>query len=381
VSHKLKSKIASVIQADSCGHPDVFTRVLHGASRVYGRMIGLRNAGFDRRLLQVRRLPCRVISIGNITVGGTGKSPMTLYTAQLAQQMGYRPAVISRGYGGTAEKAGAVVSDGHRLFADSATAGDEPFMMACRLKGVPVLVGANRFESGMRAVAEFDPDMIILDDAFQHRRLHRDLDLVLVDATRPLGNGYLLPRGPLREPASALLRADAIILTRSKSRGGKIILPGEISGNIPVFCADHTPYVAGKYDGRRQVPPPPAEGSQPAADFAFLRSARVFAFSGIAQNHEFRALLECRIGALAGFAEYPDHYAYTGENLDWLEKKAGALGADCLVTTEKDHVRIHGRLPKRLPLVVVGVGMQFCNDDEAGFRGFFRQKLQEREST
>lgn len=141
---------------------------------------------------------------------------MTIYLATMLRQMGHRVVILSRGYGGRAEKTGIVVSDGYEILCEPEVAGDEPFMMASKSRGVPVLVGGDRYKSGMRAISEFDPDTILLDDGFQHRRLRRDLDLVLVDADNMLGNGYLMPRGVLREPASSLERGNAIIFTRCR---------------------------------------------------------------------------------------------------------------------------------------------------------------------
>jgi tetraacyldisaccharide 4'-kinase len=352
------------------------SRVLYAASRIYSGAVTLRNSGFDKGILSVRRLPCPVVSIGNITAGGTGKTPMALYMARLMRQMGYRPAVISRGYRGKAEKAGAVVTDGYRLFADCATAGDEPFMMASVLKGVPVLVGRDRFQSGMRAVAAFDSDVIILDDAFQHRRLHRDLDLVLLDAAHPLGNRHVLPRGSLREPVSGLKRADAVILTRSSSREARQSLPSVVSGHVPVFHADHVPFLAGIYgpaDGLGEG----TSGQGYPEDLSILGAARVFAFSGIARNQEFLNMLPGYVGSLAGFEQYPDHYCYSTRDLEKIKQKAISESADCLMTTEKDYVRIAGRLPAGLPLVVMGVEMRLLNNDESGFVALLRRKLLE----
>lgn len=374
---KLKHK-AGVVRTDyRHSNPSALSRVLYAASRIYSGAVMLRNRGFDKGILSVRRLPCPVVSIGNITAGGTGKTPMALYLARLMFQMGYRPAVISRGYRGKAEKAGAVVTDGYHLFADCATAGDEPFMMASVLKRVPVLVGRDRFQSGMRAVAAFDSDVIILDDAFQHRRLHRDLDLVLLDAAHPLGNGHVLPRGSLREPASGLKRADAVILTRSQSREARESLPQMISGHAPVFRADHVPFLSGIYGQADCLEEKGISGHGDPGDLSFLGAARVFAFSGIARNQEFLNMLSGYVGSLRGFAQYPDHYCYSGRDLGKIEQKAIAASADCLMTTEKDYVRIAGRLPTSLPLVVMGVEMRFLNNDESGFIALLRRKLLE----
>lgn len=370
---KLRKQIEHIVQADCQQKKSALRGLLYAASGIYGAGVRLRDAGFRAGMLPVKSLPCRVISIGNITAGGTGKTPMAIYMARQLQQMGYRPAVLSRGYKGGAEKTGAVVSDGRSLFSDSRAAGDEPFLMACKLGGVPVLVGANRYESGMRAVTEFDPDMIILDDAFQHRQLHRDLDLVLIDAKRGFGSGHLLPCGMLREPVSGLARADAVVLTRSEKEQEIPDIP--VFPGTPVFRAGHVPYLAGLYDSG-QHPELHVSALEQSAGFECLEGHRVFAFSGIAQNREFRGMLEARMGALCGFAEFADHYFYTERDLQDIADRAQSCGAGYLVTTEKDFMRIAGRMPGTLPLAVVGVDMAFVSHrEEQRFLCFVRRKL------
>jgi tetraacyldisaccharide 4'-kinase len=372
---KLRQKIESAMADNNRYGFDPFYMMLAGASKIYEKGVAIRTVCFEKGIMGAERLPCPVISIGNITAGGTGKTPMALYTAGLIRQMGYRPAVVSRGYRGQAEKSGAVVSDGFHLFADCRTAGDEPFMMACRLKGVPVLVGRNRFQSAMRAVVDFESDVIILDDGFQHRRLHRDLDLVLMDAANPVGNGYLIPRGPLREPVSGLKRAHAIIFTRSKNALGNMPkLAFGIGGNSAVFYTNHIAYIAGFYEtsGGWKSGSQIEEG---AADLNFLAKARVFIFSGIARNNEFYKMVKEHAGDIAGIAQFPDHYCYSPGDLKEIEKKAISRSADVIVTSEKDYVKIAGRMPGKITLAVIGVKIRFCDDDEAGFIDLLRAKL------
>ena len=166
----------------------------------YGAAVALRNHLYDRELLRTAKLPCPVVSVGNLTVGGTGKTPTVILLAALLKEHGHRPAVLSRGYGGHAKASVNVVSDGNRILLGWREAGDEPVLIAGALPGVPVLTGPKRFLTGRAAVERFGADVLILDDAFQHRSLFRDIDIVLIDAARPFGNGFLLPRGPLREP-------------------------------------------------------------------------------------------------------------------------------------------------------------------------------------
>lgn len=351
--------------------------LLYGASCIYGGAVRLRNFCFRTGIFQTRALPCRVISVGNITVGGTGKTPMAIYMAKLIQQMGYRPAILSRGYKGGAEKHGAVVSDGRNLLADFQTAGDEPILMACRLNGVPVLVGGNRYKSGMRSVAEFDPDMIILDDGFQHRALYRDLDLVLMDAKQGTGNGFMLPRGALREPVSGLGRAHALVATRANQAPG--FAAGVYAGaGIPVFRANHEPYVAGIYAGNDSCPVSVA-GLSESSGFSLMENRRIFAFSGIAQNFEFRDMLESRLGKLSGFSGFSDHYFYTQKDLQAIVEAMRKSSCELLATTDKDFVRIGGRLPASVLVAVIGVNLVFAETEEENrFAGFIREKLADR---
>lgn len=188
------------------------TALLSLLSKLYGLAVTIRLSLYRLGILKSRTLPCFVLSIGNITAGGTGKTPMTLYAARLVKKLGYTAAVVSRGYKGAFEEKGGIVSTGKKIVATADQAGDEPYMLATTLN-IPVVVGKNRYKAAMTAVEEFHPDVVILDDAFQHLAVKRDLNLLLLDCTSPFGNNALLPRGPLREPLSALNRSDAVVLT------------------------------------------------------------------------------------------------------------------------------------------------------------------------
>ncbi|HDL07382.1 MAG TPA: tetraacyldisaccharide 4'-kinase, partial [Desulfobacteraceae bacterium] len=196
--NKIKKKIETYMTDKGKRQIFSFGTILFVLSLIYGSIIRLRRIFYEKKILLPKKLPCKTISIGNLTVGGTGKTPMTIHVAHLVEKLGYKTAVISRGYKGKAEKNGGIVSDGRTIFMGQDEAGDEPFMMATKLKKVPVIVGQNRFEMGMLALKEFKPDVIIFDDAFQHLRLTRDIDLVLIDSIDPFGNKHLLPRGILR---------------------------------------------------------------------------------------------------------------------------------------------------------------------------------------
>ncbi len=175
----LRRKIESVINSGGDIPASPLVSLLSAASALYGAAQKIRATGYRNNLLRSQKLPCTVISVGNITAGGTGKTPMTVYLAAQLQKAGIRAAVISRGYKGGAESSGGIVSDGSNLLMNAEQAGDEPFLMASRMRGIPVVVGKNRYEAGLVTVAKFQPDVIVLDDAFQHVGLKRDIDIVL----------------------------------------------------------------------------------------------------------------------------------------------------------------------------------------------------------
>lgn len=368
--------------------PGALGCALSAASVLYGAGVALRNACYDTGLLGSGKLDCRVVSIGNLTAGGTGKTPMTVHLAVSLRRMGCRPAVISRGYGGDAENEGAVVSDGYEMLCGSDVAGDEPFMMAAGMRGVPVLVGGDRYKSGLRAVSEFGPDIILMDDGFQHRRLHRDLDIVLVDAATMFGNGRLLPRGMLREPLRSLGRADAVVLTRCDgdcdmsraelqtvlSRPAIIRKKNRFSDRIPIFRARHEPYLASVQDGRAPLVSGIPEQT-PETGFSAISKARVFVFSGIAGNRSFKETVEERAGIVTGSMFFPDHHRYSDEDLRRIAAAAASGRPDFLATTEKDYVKVAGRMPADIPVCVIGVRTVFVGEDEREFLRFLRSSL------
>lgn len=332
---------------------------------LYGAVGLLRSDLYRCGILKKKRLPCDVISVGNITAGGTGKTPMTLYLARLIQQWGYRVAVVSRGYRGKAEAAGGVVSDmsGVRMTADAA--GDEPFLMATALNGVPVLVGKNRYQSGMTAIRQFNTQVIILDDAFQHLSLFRDLDLVLLDSMAPFGNRHVIPQGMLREPLSALGRSDALIMTRST---GNTIHPDIQGRNIPVFAAFHEPYVVCRIAAGEAAP---SGAASPILNR--LDGEKIFAFSGIARNADFVRTLEQMGAKIVGFRGFGDHHSYAAADIRDIVRAARAAGADVVATTEKDAAKCQKCFRFPLELVIIGVHMKF--HDEKGFIRFVRNHL------
>ena len=374
----LRKKIESIINSNEKKSTSLLVSSLSATAVIYGTAQRLRAGCYRQNLLQSKKLPCTVISVGNITVGGTGKTPMTIYVARMLQQTGVRVAVISRGYKGGAEKCGGVVSDDRHILMDSEQAGDEPFLIASRLKNIPVMVGKKRFEAGMLVVEKYQPDVIVLDDAFQHLRLKRDIDLVLLDCARPFGNSHLLPRGKLREPAEALTRATACVLTRAQSRADEATAESvakikSLVPQIPIFTSSHDPYFYAVKSGV-QTPLHEIEDFLSPHELEEIKQQKVFAFSGIARNDDFRRTVEKNGFNTRGFCEFSDHHRYSGNDLARIVRTAQEAGADCLITTEKDHARIAHQMPLSMDLVVVGVRIVFT-EDGPDFMSFIRSRL------
>lgn len=367
-------RIIEKIMADKGESPLFsFRSFLFVVSKVYGGAVKLREKFYQKGVFQSKRLPCMVISVGNLTVGGTGKTPMTIYVANLVKDLGYRVAVISRGYKGSAEKKGGIVSDGQTLFTGPETAGDEPYMMAAILKDVPVIVGKNRFEAGMLAVREFDPDVFVLDDAFQHLKLMRDIELVLLDYRYPFGNRHLLPRGPLREPISSLSRADAFILTRSElSESMSLERIETIADERPVIRSFYVPYVCQVVKGNTSRFHSLFQNSF-TDDLKSLKSLNVFAFSGLAKNQNFRQTFEVLKCNVVGFLGFSDHHRYSDQDLEKIVNSAKQLGADAFVTTEKDYVKIALGINWPMDLIVIGIKIGF--EEEDAFVNFIKSQL------
>jgi tetraacyldisaccharide 4'-kinase len=376
ISGNIKRKTLAVMTGEEENRSSFLKRFLFGISIGYGRLVKLRETVYKKGVLQSKRLPCAVISIGNLTLGGSGKTPMTIYVAELIQDLGYGVAIISRGYKGRAEKIGGVVCDGRTMFMGPDTAGDEPFMVARRLKTVPVIVGQNRFNAGRLAIQEFKPDVLLLDDAFQHLKLHRDLDLVLLDSKDPMGNTYLFPRGTLRETASGLSRADAVILTRSDI--GKTQGLGQIKKYFPrkpIFHSFHTPYIYKIVTGNHsQLRDRPTISSR--YNFDIFKNKKAFAFSGIASNDDFRRTIESFECQLKNFSGFPDHHPYSDRELDEILKSAMEVSAEFVFTTEKDYVRIAHKIKWPIDVVIIGIEISFGKKD-IDFKSFIKHRLQE----
>jgi len=295
-------------------------------SFVYSIVQRLRAMLYQTGILKTRHLPRPVISIGNVTVGGTGKTPVAAHIARILMEQGYRVAVLSRGYGGSLEGHTVVVSDGATVMLGPAECGDEPFLLASSLPGLMVVIGTDRYESGMLALTQFSPDVFVLDDGFQHMQLHRDLDILLLDFSRPFGNSWTLPGGLLREPVSAVQRADLVILTRCTKNN----LGGSPAKGIPYCLSRH-----------RLADLLPLSGGNPLP-LSTLKAGKVLGFAGIAEPTSFFDELRSLGLNLVHTIRFPDHTRYTGDNTDLLRAAMQQYGAEIAVTTEKDGVKLKG---------------------------------------
>jgi len=347
--------------------------ILSVFSAIYGTLIRIRDIFYRRGIFSQKRLSCRVISIGNITVGGTGKTPMTIHLAGMLTGLGYKIVVVSRGYRGRVEKKGGIVSNGREILMGPDSSGDEPFMMAARLNNIPVVVGQNRYSAGLLAIRNFNPDILLLDDGFQHRKLFRDIDLLLLDSRRPFGNFHLIPRGVLREPVDSIDRADSCILTKSSSRDAGI--PDEIkniSKGHPVFTA-YNAYYFFKINKDGVSTLTADFNNEPSSDFSCMAGKKVVAFSGIAGNDYFRKTLSEFKCDLLEFFGFQDHYRYTVGDMERISKSVRDRRAELVMTTEKDFARMDGKF--NFPVDIIVVGVKMCIKDENSFKEFILSKL------
>jgi tetraacyldisaccharide 4'-kinase len=301
-------------------------------SPVYSSLMKVRAWAYRRGYLTTRRLPCFVISIGNLSLGGTGKTPHVLAIANWLKSRGISPAVVSRGYGGRAGHGPLVASDGKSVLVFPRDAGDEPVMMAEALSDIPVVVGSDRYAGGKLAVERFGVQAIVLDDGFQHMALFRDVDLVLLPAINFFGTRWVFPGGNLREPVSALSRATAILLTRAEGLSsadqeiGRRELQTMVPGR-PVFLSEMRATRFLSMEG--EVATPDALAGEP-----------LFAVCALAGPEFFFAILENLKADLKGRVAFPDHYSYKRDDLSKLMAQAGKQGVKALVTTHKDRVKI-----------------------------------------
>lgn len=327
---------------------DIAARLLRAglsvASLGYAAAVSVRNRAFDAGWLKVNRAAVPVISLGNITTGGTGKTPMAAWLANWLISAGRKPGLLSRGYR-------ALASD-----ADNDVSGNDEKRVLDRLcPGVPHLQQKNRVEAADRLIREHGCNVLILDDGFQHRRLHRDLNLVLIDALQPWGFGHVLPRGLLREPLPGLRRADLVIITRYDQcpvdqRQQLQSQIAELHGTAECIGVSFVPRQLTGLDGSTR----PLDS---------LPSTRSIAFCGIGNPEGFRRTLSA-LGASTDLRVYPDHHHYGPTDLRELASAARSQSADVALTTLKDLVKITLETWTGPPLFAIEIGAQFPSGQE-----------------
>ena len=344
--------------------------ILYGLSFIYERIVQLRLYFYRKRILRERALGCLVISVGNLTVGGTGKTPIVEKFARALQGGGRRVAILSRGYKSVPRKRSwldrlrrsmveppRIVSDGKSLLLDSRTAGDEPYMLAHNLKDVVVLVDKDRVKSGLLAIDKWKIDTLLLDDGLQYLHLKHRLDIVLVDRQAPFGNEFLLPRGTLREAPRNLRRASYIFITKSTGESNEALIQRIRRHNRTaeiIECAHKPLYLQNVFTGERL----PLER---------LRDAFIGSICGIAAPESFEGALK-KLGAHVDLAKrYIDHHYYTEAELTTFINRCIRRDLVMIVTTEKDAVRMP-HLPEsevKVPICFLRVEIEILSGHES----------------
>ena len=337
----------------------LFGLFLRPFSFLFSGIVRLRLFLYSNRLfLRDKPLDCLVIVVGNLTVGGTGKTPVVERFAKELMQKGKKVAILSRGYKSSDEKADSsrtgflwrkvsrkpkVVSDGQEVLLNSEEAGDEPFMLASNLPGAVVLAHKDRVNAGRYAIKKFGVNVIILDDGFQYLSLKGQLNLLLVDQTNPFGNRSLLPRGILREPIRHLSRASYVFLTKSEIEPDLELLQTirRYNQNAEIIRCVHKPKFFRKVNGTV------------VKGLDLLHESFVGVFCGIASPKGFEEIIDRMSGELRFRKRFLDHHRYQSEELDHLFKHAKNSGADIMVTTEKDAVRIPENYKPLLPFYYI----------------------------
>jgi tetraacyldisaccharide 4'-kinase len=300
--------------------------LLKPLSAVFQAGVALRHAAYSRGWLKTRRLSRPVISVGNLSVGGTGKTPLAILMAKILLAGGHRPCILTRGYRRRRGKSLIVLEPGPERRADPRQVGDEPALLARALPDVPIIVCRDRFRAGIIAEQRFQPTVYLLDDGFQHLALYRDLDVVLLDVTRPASDLTLLPAGRLREPWPALQRAHWVILTRTElgDAAGWQARVQEQNPQARVFrCATKLARLVEARSGR----------SEPHEN---LLRQKVVAFCGIGNPAAFFADLRDWGFRVVGESDFADHHVYRRQDLDRISAFSQGAGAEALLTTQKD---------------------------------------------
>ncbi|MBL8149255.1 MAG: tetraacyldisaccharide 4'-kinase [Blastocatellia bacterium] len=334
-------------------------------AKVYQMIVGLRIALYEQSYIKPKQLSKVVISVGNITVGGTGKTPIVEFIASYLSEENMEVAILTRGYKRIdSSRRQVVVSDGISVKAGFEEAGDEPFMLAAKLKNVKVIVNSNRFEAGHFAINEFGSDLLLLDDGFQHMQLRRDLNLLVLDATDLFGGGEIVPFGRLREPIYSIKRADAIIVTRSDREFDRDLLFNVLDGlgvNVPIIYSYHE--LTGLHD---------LFSKKPVA-IRTLNRAKAGIVCAIGNPDLFVEDLQLYRTEIVSKQVFRDHHQYTQTDIDKVVNLASSSGASFLITTEKDAVKMEKFSFGEMPVYVTEIKAKF--EDEVRFKSLLLKTI------
>jgi len=370
-TENIETFVLEVIFEERGGFAASITRtVLLGFSKLFTGIVKLRRFLYDKRIIRDYTLGIQVITVGNLTVGGTGKTPVVEKFARELQDAGRKVAILSRGYRSkppplhkrivnklllrTESVPPRIVSDGKSLLLDSETAGDEPYMLASNLKDVVVLVDKDRVKAGRFAIERFGCDTLLLDDGYQYWKLAgRRRDIVLIDRQQPFGNEYLLPRGTLREPEGHLSRADTIFIT--KSDGNTAELRARITRLNPdagiIECVHHPMYLEDLFTGQR-------------IELDFLKGRKLASLSGIAQPESFEKSL-VKLGAELTYSKrFADHHRFSQQEVLNTINRSKKRQAEAIITTQKDAVRFPKIDRRDLPIYFMRVEIRILSGAE-----------------
>lgn len=377
----MEAYLLSVAQGRKGLVPTLLRGLLSALAPVYVAGLKAYLLPYNLGLRKRTRLACPVICVGNLTTGGTGKTPMVQTLCRLLTGQGLRLAILSRGYGGQNEYGCAVVSDAQQVLLTAEEAGDEAYLLAQTLPGIPVVVGKDRRVTGALAVERFQPDVIVMDDGMQFWQLHRDLDIALLNACAPFDNGWTFPRGLLREPPTHLRRSKIVVLTNTKRAGGEQVARVQVEAarfapEARVFAANLAASglrpVAGPEAGQvsiqTDIPSVSYEAGNeaPIYPLPWLAGRRVASLCALGNPESFERMLRDLGADLVTMYRFRDHQAISPTEMAQVFAEACAAGAEAVLTTRKDAVKMKtGTTP--LPLLVLEVDMKIEAGEEAAF--------------
>ena len=313
----------------------------------------MRTRLYERGWLTQRRLPCPVVSVGNLTVGGTGKTPITMWVAEKLLEQGKKPGILSRGYRRKNPRGFLLVSDGTSVLAGPHEAGDEPYLMATRCPGVVVAVGADRYELGRWVLSQIPIDCFVLDDGFQHVGLDRDVNLLLVDSSDPAGLQALLPVGKLREPLGEAGRASDIVLTRVEDES----MIADVLDPIRAALGSAIDPITTRFAPKTLM------GASESMPPSGVRGKKALIFSGIGNPNQFRRTVTALGVQVVDELVFRDHEAYGPSRVEEIDRRVERSRPDVVLTTEKDLIKVQSNWPVPTPLFAVCLELEFLNGE------------------